>query len=45
MSRACTAHVKPLRNLSQYSRAERNVNAGMVVGIEPSDYPQNDRGA
>ena len=26
--------------MSQYSRAERNANAGMVVGIEPADYPQ-----
>ncbi len=25
--------------MSQYSRAERNANAGMVVGIAPSDYP------
>ncbi len=25
--------------MSQYSRAERNANAGMVVGIEPEDYP------
>lgn len=24
--------------MSQYSRAERNANAGMVVGIEPEDY-------
>jgi uncharacterized FAD-dependent dehydrogenase len=28
--------------MSQYSRAERNANAGMVVGIEPSDFPQHD---
>src|SRR5690606_19928550 len=27
--------------MSQYSRAERNANSGLVVGIEPSDYPQN----
>ncbi|AOS80500.1 FAD-dependent oxidoreductase [Hydrogenophaga sp. PBC] len=26
--------------MSQYSRAERNANSGLVVGIEPSDYPQ-----
>jgi uncharacterized FAD-dependent dehydrogenase len=26
--------------MSQYSRAERNANAGLVVGIEPADYPQ-----
>jgi uncharacterized FAD-dependent dehydrogenase len=25
--------------MSQYSRNERNANAGMVVGIEPADYP------
>ncbi|MDB5880735.1 MAG: hypothetical protein JWP43_613 [Ramlibacter sp.] len=25
--------------MSQYSRNERNANAGMVVGIEPGDYP------
>jgi uncharacterized FAD-dependent dehydrogenase len=25
--------------MSQYSRAERNANAGIVVGIEPSDFP------
>jgi len=25
--------------MSQYSRNERNANAGIVVGIEPSDYP------
>ncbi len=28
--------------MSQYSRNERNANAGLVVGIEPVDYPQND---
>ena len=28
--------------LSQYSRAERNANAGMVVGIDPVDYPQDE---
>jgi uncharacterized FAD-dependent dehydrogenase len=27
--------------MSQYSRNERNANAGIVVGIEPSDYPQD----
>ncbi|MDD2879471.1 MAG: FAD-dependent oxidoreductase [Rhodoferax sp.] len=26
--------------MSQYSRNERNANAGVVVGIEPSDFPQ-----
>jgi uncharacterized protein len=25
--------------MSQYSRNERNANAGIVVGIDPSDYP------
>jgi uncharacterized FAD-dependent dehydrogenase len=25
--------------MSQYSRAERNANAGIVVGITPEDYP------
>lgn len=25
--------------MSQYSRAERNANAGIVVGITPNDYP------
>lgn len=25
--------------MSQYSRAERNANAGIVVGISPDDYP------
>ncbi|MDR1662017.1 MAG: NAD(P)/FAD-dependent oxidoreductase [Azoarcus sp.] len=25
--------------MSQYSRAERNANAGLVVGIAPGDYP------
>jgi uncharacterized protein len=28
--------------MSQYSRAERNANAGMVVGIDPPDYPEGD---
>lgn len=27
--------------MSQYSRNERNANAGMVVGIEPRDFPQS----
>jgi uncharacterized FAD-dependent dehydrogenase len=26
--------------MSQYSRNERNANAGIVVGIEPEDFPQ-----
>jgi uncharacterized FAD-dependent dehydrogenase len=28
--------------MSQYSRNERNANAGIVVGIDPPDYPQDD---
>ena len=27
--------------MSQYSRNERNANAGMVVGIDPPDYPND----
>ncbi|MFV0680337.1 NAD(P)/FAD-dependent oxidoreductase [Ottowia sp.] len=27
--------------MSQYSRAERNANAGLVVGIEPGDFPRD----
>jgi uncharacterized FAD-dependent dehydrogenase len=27
--------------MSQYSRNERNANAGIVVGIDPSDYPRD----
>ena len=27
--------------MSQYSRNERNANAGLVVGIDPTDYPTN----
>ena len=30
--------------MSQYSRAERNANAGIVVGITPQDYPGYDDG-
>ncbi|MBI5258438.1 MAG: NAD(P)/FAD-dependent oxidoreductase [Burkholderiales bacterium] len=29
--------------MSQYSRNERNANAGIVVGIAPQDYRQDDR--
>ncbi len=29
--------------MSQYSRNERNANAGIVVGITPDDYRQDDR--
>ena len=28
--------------MSQYSRNERNANAGLVVGISPADYPQSE---
>ncbi len=28
--------------MSQYSRNERNANAAIVVGIDPSDYPSSD---
>ncbi len=28
--------------MSQYSRNERNANAGIVVGIDPRDYPKTD---
>ncbi len=28
--------------MSQYSRNERNANAGLVVGIEPGDFPGDD---
>ena len=27
--------------MSQYSRAERNANSGIVVGIDPSDFPSD----
>ncbi len=30
--------------MSQYSRNERNANAGIVVGITPADYPNADGG-
>ena len=30
--------------MSQYSRAERNANAGIVVGINPQDYEPYDKG-
>jgi uncharacterized FAD-dependent dehydrogenase len=30
--------------MSQYSRAERNANAGIVVGISPQDYRQDGHG-
>jgi uncharacterized FAD-dependent dehydrogenase len=28
--------------MSQYSRNERNANAGIVVGIDPTDYPHDE---
>lgn len=31
--------------MSQYSRAERNANAGLVVGIGPEDFPHADPAA
>jgi hypothetical protein len=31
--------------MSQYSRNERNANAGIVVGIDPRDYPGWENGA
>lgn len=30
--------------MSQYSRNERNANAGIVVGIDPHDYPGHEKG-
>jgi uncharacterized FAD-dependent dehydrogenase len=30
--------------MSQYSRAERNANAGLVVGVTPADYPDGPLG-
>ena len=30
--------------MSQYSRAERNANAGLVVGVSPADYPDGPLG-
>ena len=30
--------------MSEYSRNERNANAGIVVGIDPNDYPGNGAG-
>lgn len=35
------AHRVVTNGMSQYSRAERNANAGMVVGITPADYRQD----
>jgi uncharacterized FAD-dependent dehydrogenase len=33
------AHRVVTNGMSQYSRNERNANAGIVVGIDPADYP------
>jgi uncharacterized FAD-dependent dehydrogenase len=40
---AATSEVERVvtNGMSQYSRAERNANAGMVVGISPQDYRQH----
>src|SRR5450830_790698 len=39
---ATSEHGRVVTNgMSQYSRKERNANAGIVVGIEPRDYPQD----
>ncbi len=35
------AHRVVTNGMSQYSRAERNANAGIVVGITPQDYRQD----
>ena len=35
------AHRVVTNGMSQYSRNERNANAGMVVGIDPRDYPHD----
>ena len=34
-------HCVVTNGMSQYSRAERNANSAIVVGIDPSDYPGN----
>ncbi len=40
---ATSEHERVVTNgMSQYSRAERNANAGMVVGIAPADYPTDE---
>ncbi|MEK0418892.1 MAG: hypothetical protein RI949_2898 [Pseudomonadota bacterium] len=43
---AATSEVERVvtNGMSQYSRAERNANAGMVVGIQPEDYRQRRAG-
>ena len=40
-SRHQRTRARVTNGMSQYSRAERNANAGMVCAIEPSDYPQD----
>ena len=38
---ASEPHQVVTNGMSQYSRAERNANSAIVVGIDPSDYPGN----
>jgi len=38
---ASEEHGVVTNGMSQYSRAERNANSAIVVGIDPSDYPGN----
>ncbi len=38
---ASEPHQVVTNGMSQYSRAERNANSAIVVGINPSDYPGN----
>jgi uncharacterized FAD-dependent dehydrogenase len=38
----CPGGTVVTNGMSQYSRAERNANAGMVVGIDPPDYPDSE---
>ncbi|WP_374429997.1 NAD(P)/FAD-dependent oxidoreductase [Ideonella dechloratans] len=44
---AATSEVERVvtNGMSQYSRAERNANAGIVVGINPADYRQDPGGS
>jgi uncharacterized FAD-dependent dehydrogenase len=44
---AATSEVERVvtNGMSQYSRAERNANAGIVVGINPADYRQDKGGS
>ena len=41
MAAASEPHQVVTNGMSQYSRAERNANSAIVVGINPSDYPGN----